>query len=155
MGTAQLPPPVAPTTRTDLLSSQRQREVEAQGKVNMIPHGNVHGTLPRLVLESNEMVIDEPSSENWAFRRRGTGGSCSLPNTTKLSIEEAKDGYCTVYSPVEEPEMTIRYQYVPEGSACNEERICSAARPLLLATEKLFGENETRLELETIFTTIA
>jgi len=87
-GTAQLPPPVALTARMDLLSTQRQRDEDAQGKANISRHGKDICMFPRLVLVSNVMVIEAPSSENSAVRRRGTGGSSPLPTTKKLSSEE-------------------------------------------------------------------
>jgi hypothetical protein len=66
LGTAQLPPPAAPTATTDLLSDQRHTEAAEQGKENTTPHGKEPCRLPRLVLESNEIVMEEPSSEKTA-----------------------------------------------------------------------------------------
>jgi hypothetical protein len=65
-GTAQLLPPAAPTAMTDLLSAQRHRDAAEQGKVNTTPHGKEPCMLPRSVLESNEIVMEEPSFEKTA-----------------------------------------------------------------------------------------
>ena len=62
VGTAQLPPLATPTARTDLLSNQRHWDAAEHGKINNTPHGKDPCTLPRLVFESNEIVIEEPSS---------------------------------------------------------------------------------------------
>jgi hypothetical protein len=66
VGTAQLPPPTAPTATIDLLSDQRHTEATEQGKIKRIPHGKEPCRLPRLVLESNEIVMEEPSCEKTA-----------------------------------------------------------------------------------------
>ena len=66
VGTAQLPPPTTPTAMTDLLSDQRHTEAAEQGKNNTTSHGKEPCRLPRLVLESNEIVMEEPSCEKAA-----------------------------------------------------------------------------------------
>jgi hypothetical protein len=66
VGTAQLPPPAALTATTDLLSDQRHSDAAEQGKANMTPHGNEPCRLPRLVFESKEIVMEEPSFEKIA-----------------------------------------------------------------------------------------
>jgi hypothetical protein len=85
-----------------------------------------------------------------------------LLSTRKLSIEaeidedsEKADEYCTTYSCAEGPDSSTRYEYVPGGNACSEERISWAAGPLSLTIENLLGEKDTRLELETTCTVTA
>ena len=100
-GTAQLPASAAPTATTDLLSAQRHREEAEQGKMNTAPQWKEPCRLPRSVLESNDIVIDDPSSEKTAAWSCGTGGSWLLPSTIKLSVAAEADEDIDPEEPVE------------------------------------------------------